>query len=87
MNENLLTQLIGWAGAAIGTFIPLPQLIKSWKSKKVNDLSLLMIVMYVVNCCFWAAYGFRTHSAQLVFANGICLVFLIIQLVLKLKYD
>jgi len=83
----MLTNLIGYIAAVVGTFIMLPQIIKSCKSKKTADLSMGMVVIYVVNCCLWLFYGFLLGAMPVILANGIGLIIAIAQLFLKLKYD
>ena len=85
--HNLLTNLIGWTAAVVGTCILLPQVIKSFKTKKTADLSRGMIVIYIVNSCLWITYGFFLSSLPLIISNGISFIICITQLVLKLKYD
>ena len=85
--HNLLTNVIGYAAAVAGTFLMLPQVIKSFKSRKTADLSMTMVVLYVINCCLWTAYGLLLSAIPMIIANGIGIVISVTQLVLKLKYN
>jgi uncharacterized protein with PQ loop repeat len=40
-----LTLLIGYAAVAVGTTFMLPQILKSWKTKRVDDLSLASVTL------------------------------------------
>ena len=86
MNNSLLTNLIGYTATVIGTFLMLPQVIQSLRTKKVGDVSMGMVVLYVLNCFFWLIYGLLLNAPPLLIANSIGLVISIFQLVLKLKY-
>lgn len=84
---NILTNLIGYIAAVVGTSLMLPQIIKSYRIKKTGDLSMAMVVLYVINCILWLIYGFLLFSMPLIIANGIALIIGIMQLILKLKYN
>ncbi len=64
----------------------LPQVIKLWLTKRGGDLSLWMVVLYLLNCLLWLIYGLLTRSRPLIVANSLALVVSITQLVLKLRY-
>ncbi|PYU77096.1 MAG: hypothetical protein DMG49_00260 [Acidobacteria bacterium] len=66
-----LTLLIGYAAVAVGTTFMLPQILKSWKTKRVDDLSLASVTLYFANS---------------IVANARALVISICQVFLKLKY-
>lgn len=86
MNNPFITNLVGYTAALAGTFLMLPQLIKSIKTKKTADLSITGIILYIVNCCLWTTYGFLLFAIPMVIANAIGIIIGIAQLVLKLKY-
>jgi MtN3 and saliva related transmembrane protein len=83
---DLLTQIIGYLAAAVGTSLMLPQVIKAIKTKKVNDVSLIMLVLYFFNCSLWLTYGILIWALPVILCNFIALIISIIQLGLKLKY-
>lgn len=83
---ELITQIIGFLAAVVGTSLMLPQVIKTVRTKKADDLSLLMLSLYFVNCLLWLTYGLLIIAWPLVVCNFIALVISIIQLALKFKY-
>jgi MtN3 and saliva related transmembrane protein len=83
---NLTTQIIGFLAAAVGTSLMLPQVVKTFKTKRVNDVSLVMLVFYFLNCLLWLTYGLLILAWPLIACNFIALIISIIQLVLKFKY-
>ncbi|MFA5083879.1 MAG: SemiSWEET family transporter [Candidatus Paceibacterota bacterium] len=85
--NDILANLIGYTAAAVGTFLMLPQVIKSYKSKKTADLSMAMVIIYVINCFLWMIYGFFLSAIPMIVANGIGFIISVVQLVLKLKYN
>jgi len=60
--SNILINIIGYSGAVVGTLFMLPQVVKSVWSKKVNDVSLLTVIGFVVNCALWLTYGLLIHA-------------------------
>lgn len=83
---DLITQIIGFLAAAVGTSLMLPQVIKTFKTKKVDDVSLVMLVFYFLNCLLWLTYGLLILAWPLIVCNFIALIISIIQLVLKFQY-
>lgn len=83
----LFIEIIGYLAAIIGTSLMLPQVVKTYKSKKVNDLSLGMLILYFLNCLLWLAYGIFIQAMPLIICNFVALLISIVQLAMKLKYS
>ena len=84
---NIVTNIIGYAAMVCGISIMVPQVVKSFRTKKTSDVSMAMIVIFIINCTLWTTYGLLIAKAPVVLANAITLILVVIQLVLKLKYD
>jgi len=85
--QQVLIDIVGYAAAVIGTSMMLPQVIKSLRTKKVEDLSLLMCILFFLNCVLWGIYGIMIGSWPVIIANSIGTIISIIQLIVKMKYD
>ena len=83
--ENL-ANLVGYSAAVVGTFLMLPQVLKSWRTKRVEDLSFGMTVLYFFNCLLWLIYAILITAVPMIVANSAGLIISIIQVGLKLKY-
>ena len=83
---SIITNIIGYSAAVVGTMLMLPQVYKSWKTKKVEDIALGMVILYFLNCVLWLAYGLLIFAYPVIVANSIALVISVIQLFLKIKY-
>ena len=81
-----LTDSIWYLATAVWTFLMLPQVIKSFKTKNMKDISWWMIIMYIWNCGLWLIYGFLINSIPLMLCNFIALIIGLLQLTLKIKY-
>ena len=82
----LITEIIGFTAATVGTFLMLPQVIKSIKTKRVDDISFGMLWLYFFNCLLWLIYGILILAWPIIICDFIALIVSIIQLFLKLKY-
>ena len=83
---SLITNLIGYLAATVGVCIMLPQLIKSLKTKSVKDVSLLMLIFFILNDVLWLTYGILIKSYPVIVANNIGLMIVFAEFILKLKY-
>jgi MtN3 and saliva related transmembrane protein len=83
---SIFTNIVGYAATVVGTCLMLPQIIKSWKTRSVRDLSFGMVVLYFFNCLLWLTYGILLGAPPVVIANGIGLLISIVQVGLKMKY-
>ena len=84
---ELMTQIIGFLAAIIGTSLMLPQVFKTFKTKRVDDVSLVMLVLYFLNCLLWLIYGFLISAMPVTLCNSVALVISVIQLTLKFRYN
>lgn len=60
---------IGIAAGVLTAFSMLPQLIKVIKEKKVEDLSVLMLVVLMSGLILWVVYGFIRNDPPLIYTN------------------
>lgn len=82
----LITELVGYSAAVIGTSLMLPQVIKSLKTKRVEDLSFTMLILYFLNCVLWSIYGILISAMPVIICNLIALCISIAQILIKIKY-
>ncbi len=82
---NLITA-IGLLAAAATTIAFLPQVIKSLKTRKTRDVSLLEYIILVFGLSLWLIYGFLINNLPLILANGVTLVLAALILFTKIKY-
>ena len=77
-------------GYIAGVFILLsivPQIIKSYKTKSVKDISILMLISLIIGTLFWIVYGVMVQGMPIIVLNIIYLVVVAYQLFLKVKYE
>ncbi len=81
-----LSNIFGYAGMVTGLSFMLPQVYKSWRTKRVEDVSWGMLVLLFLNCVFWFTYGFLLASTPLMLTNGIALLVVLVQIFFKIRY-
>jgi MtN3 and saliva related transmembrane protein len=81
-----LTNLIGYLGSFLTCVTFVPQVIKSWQSQSVGDLSTLMICIVITSTLVWLWYGIRIKSGPVVVANSIVFVLGCVLLYFKMTF-
>lgn len=76
----------GFIAAALTTIAFLPQVIKTWKTKKAEDVSIVMLLMFITGLLFWIVYAIETTALPVLIANIITFLFNMTILALKLIY-
>ena len=79
-------EIFGYLAAILTTAAFLPQLIKTIKTKKADDVSLTTLVMFIIGVVSWIIYGYIISSYPLLIANVITLVLNLLILISKLYF-
>ena len=83
MNINFF----GYLAAILTTAAFLPQLIKTLKTKKADDVSLITLIMFIVGVLLWIIYGYKISSIPILLANVITFVLNFLILISKIYYS
>lgn len=83
----MIADLIGYIAGALIIVSFVPQIIKSYKTKSVKDLSLMMLALMISATLLWIVYGFMTGSKPVVAVNIVYLFVVSFQFYLKTKYE
>jgi MtN3 and saliva related transmembrane protein len=74
--------------ATITSFVGLfPQIYKTYKTKSAHDLSMIMLLNYLICSFAWIIYGSYTNSTFVIYSNVIGLISSIISILQKKYYD
>ena len=84
--HSLSIEFFGYFAAVLTTVAFLPQLIKTIKTKKADDVSLLTLIMFIFGVGSWIIYGFKISSFPIVMANVITLLLNLLILISKIYY-
>ena len=80
-------ELFGYIAAILTTLAFLPQLIKTLKTKKAEDVSLITLIMFLIGVFSWIIYGFKISSNPILIANIITFILNLLILVFKIIYS
>lgn len=64
----------------------IPQIYLSYKRKSVEDLSLLMLLNFLICSMSWVAYSVLTESLSVFISNLIMIIFSAVLLFFKFKF-
>ena len=64
----------------------LPQVLKIWKTKSVNDISLLMFLIFTFGVANWLIYGLIIKEIPIILANTLTLILCLLILIGILKF-
>ena len=85
--EYINTEFFGYFAAILTTAAFLPQLIKTLKTKKAEDVSLTTLIMFICGVVSWIIYGYKISSIPILIANIITLTLNLFILILKIYYS
>ena len=83
----MIEDIIGYLGGFFIMISFIPQVIKSYKTQSVDDLSIGMILATLIGTIFWITYGFMINGMPVIVMNSIFGVIVVFQLYLKVKHD
>ena len=80
-------EIFGYIAAVLTTAAFLPQLIKTLKTKKADDVSLVTLIMFIVGVLCWIIYGYKISSIPILLANLITLLLNLLILISKIYFS
>jgi len=81
------TEFFGYFAAILTTVAFLPQLIKTLKTKKADDVSLITLIMFIIGVLSWIIYGYKISSLPILVANLITLILNLLILISKIYFS
>ena len=87
MMDSLNIEFFGYFAAILTTAAFLPQLIKTLKTKKADDVSLITLIMFICGVGSWIIYGYKISSSPILIANIITFILNFLILITKLYYS
>ncbi len=81
-----LSELIGYAAASLTTTAFIPQAWLTWKSRRVDGVSLGMYSIFTLGIALWLAYGVLIGAWPIIAANAMTLLLAVFILSMKIRY-
>ena len=83
----MIAEIIGYVAGVIIIASWIPQIIKSFKTRSVNDLSILMIVLILTGTILWIIYGLLVKDIPIIAVNAVLVLIISFLLYLKIKHQ
>ncbi|GAB4091831.1 SemiSWEET family sugar transporter [Flaviaesturariibacter terrae] len=80
------TQIVGIVAGILTATSLLPQVIKTLKEKKAEDVALGMLITLMGGVALWIVYGFLRKDLPIIVTNCFSLLVNILMMVLRVKY-
>jgi MtN3 and saliva related transmembrane protein len=84
--EFIWAEYIGLAAGALTTAAYLPQVYKTWRTKAVEDISLVMYGSMTLGVFLWFVYGVCIRAVAVMAANAVSLALVAWMLRMKVVY-
>lgn len=78
--------LVGHFGSFLSSVTFLPQVYKTWKSKRAGDLSLVMMTIVFISTIVWLIYGISLELWPVIVCNGIICALSLLLIFFKLTF-
>lgn len=80
-------EILGLIAGAITSIGFTPQLIKGYKTKKLDDVSYYMPIVLTIGMSLWFTYGLLKNSLAVTVANAFGMGCSVVLIILKKKYS
>ena len=84
---NFLIALIGILATIFAVSSTVPQIIKGIKTKKMDDVSVWLIMALIMGLSLWVVYGIAKNDTVIAGGNSVGVSLNGILLLLKIKYS
>ena len=86
MSQHDPSEIIGLVAGLLTTVSFVPQVVKIWKSKHAQDISLAMFLIFSIGVGLWLLYGISIGSLPVILANAVTLTLALAILILKIRF-
>ena len=86
MPDRGAASLMGYVAGSCTTLAFLPQVLRTWRTRSTDDISLGMFSLMVFGILLWLLYGIAVGDWPLIIADGVSLVFAATILFFKLRF-
>ena len=83
----MLKDILGYIGAVSLTFLFIPQVYQTYKSKDTKNISVYFLFLEIIASVSFIWYGSLLNSIPIIIANSSALICAISLIIAKCKYD
>ncbi len=84
MDQFIIIGLLAGFFTSLGA---VPQIVKGYRTKKMDDISILMPLVLVIGMSLWLAYGLVLEDIPIVFWNAVSVILNTIMILMKSHYS
>lgn len=81
------TPIIGLVAGILTSSSMVPQVVKTIREKKAEEVSLTMLLVLMLGVATWVAYGILRDDMPIIVTNSFSLLVNITMIILRLKYQ
>tara|TARA_Y100000589_G_C26884963_1_gene519608 strand:+ start:324 stop:596 length:273 start_codon:yes stop_codon:yes gene_type:complete len=85
--KDLSVDIYGYIAALLTTLAFLPQLIKTIRTKRAEDVSLVTLLMFITGVLSWIIYGYKISSFPVLTANIVTFILNFLILIFKIRFS
>jgi MtN3 and saliva related transmembrane protein len=85
--DPIMIEFLGLIAGAVTSLGFIPQLIKGYKTKKLEDVSYYMPVILAIGMSLWLVYGIVITAFAVIIANAFGIFCCLTLIALKRKYS
>ena len=85
--SDTLVPIVGVLATVFAISSTVPQIIKGIKTRKMDDVSALLIMALIVGLSLWVFYGVAKSDIVIIGGNSVGVLLNAILLLLKIKYS
>jgi MtN3 and saliva related transmembrane protein len=79
-------KIVGVIAAICTTSGFIPQIIRGIRTKRLNDVSPVMYMLFIFGLSLWLSYGIHLKDLIIIAANAVTIAFSVLTLFLRYKY-
>lgn len=79
--------ILGYVAGGITAVTFLPQVIKTWKKRSAEDVSLMMFVIAVLCEVLWIIYAININNWVIILTNATLMVMALIMIYFKFRFN
>lgn len=82
-----LEVLFGWAASILCTLLLVPQIVKAWRSRHTDDISMAMLLLSAAGNACWVIHASLTGNMPLIVGAGLICLMSLLLVGMKFRFD
>jgi MtN3 and saliva related transmembrane protein len=77
---------IGYIAGFLTTLAFVPQVVRAYRTRSVNDLSWIWLFIFISGLFMWLTYGLVLNDWPMILANSLTISLCLLLMLMKLRY-